>query len=175
MKCKAFWLVAQVGMVLLVGSISTLAQSPGEVHLRGSINDYTPASVGGPWQITGQWSLNLHGQSGSADFAASVTMVRSDLGVTDLNSPSQRHAHTHHILLANGTVTPIANGFRVTGAATITANGNFPPPFGPSSTLEIDVVGGNTVAPSNINLTLTGDAVVHFGSQPINGVVSNGE
>jgi hypothetical protein len=68
-------------------------------------------------------------------------------------------------------VTPLANGFQVTGAATITGNGNFPPPFGGSSTLQINITGGNSVAFSNIQLTLTGDAAAHFGSQPVNGVV----
>ncbi len=98
-------------------------------------------------------------------------MVHSDLGVTDLNSAKQRSAHTHHLTLVGGTVTPLANGFEVTGPVTITANGNFPPPFGTPSTATVDVVGGNSLAFSNIKVTLTGAAVVHFGSQPINGVV----
>lgn len=98
-------------------------------------------------------------------------MVRSDLGVTDLNSAKQRSVHTHHITLVDGAVTPLANGFEVTGPVTITANGNFPPPFGTPSTATIDIVGGNSVAFSNIKVTLTGAAVAHFGPQPINGVV----
>ena len=37
--------------------------------------------------------------------------------------------------------------------------------------MQIDITGGNTVAFSNIKLTFGGDAVAHFGAQPVNGVV----
>jgi len=170
MNSKRFWWVARIGALVLV-SVALLAQDPQPVHFRGTINDFTPASVGGPWEMSGTWSLDLNGDSGEANFSAVLTMVRSDLGVTDLNSAKQRSAHTHHMTLIGGTVTPVANGFEVTGPITITANGNFPPPFGIPSTATIDVTGGNTVAFSNIKVTLTGAAVAHFGSQPINGVV----
>ena len=59
----------------------------------------------------------------------------------------------------------------VTGPATITGNGKFPPPFGTASTLQIDVVGGNSVAFSNVKFTFGGDAAKHFGTQPVNGVI----
>jgi hypothetical protein len=143
------------------------------------ISDYTPQSVSGPWEVRGQWSLKVKGESGTADFTAAVAMVRSDLGVTlsapggSLNDPKARNAHTHHITLVDGTVTPITNGFRVIGKARITGNGIYPPPFGQSSTLQIDIIGGNSVAFSNIKLTFGGDAAAHFGSQPINGVVQS--
>ncbi len=175
MKSKGFWWVVQIGVFVLAISTGALAQVPTPVHFRGTINDFTPASVGGPWEISGTWSLDLNGDSGEADFSAALTMVRSDLGVTDLNSAKQRSAHTHHITLVNGTVTPLANGFEVTGPVTITGNGNFPPPFGTPSTATIDIVGGNSVAFSNIKVTLTGAAVIHFGSQPINGVVHSSQ
>jgi hypothetical protein len=139
----------------------------------GCFNDYTPQNVGGPWEVRGQWFLALDRESGTADFSAALTMVHSDLGVTngDLNNPKARAAHTHHITLVGGTVTALTNGFRVTGTATITGNGNYPPPFGGSSSLQIDITGGNTVTFSNIQMSLMGDAATHFGSQPINGVV----
>jgi hypothetical protein len=168
MKSKGFRWITRIA-ILILASVSALAQNA--VHFRGTINDFTPASVGGPWEMGGTWSLDLIGDSGTANFSAALTMVRSDLGVTDLNSPKQRSAHTHHITLVGGTVTPLANGFEVTGPVTITANGNFPPPFGTPSTATIDIIGGNSVAFSNIRVTLTGAAVVHFGPQPINGVV----
>jgi hypothetical protein len=171
MKSKAFWLVAHIGVLVLAVSIGALAQTPTLMNFRGLINDYTPASVSGPWEVRGQWSLKVKGDSGTADFSAALTMVRSDLGVTDLNSPAARNAHTHHITVVDGTVTPLTNGFRVSGPATITGNGNYPPPFGGSSTLQIDIVGGNSVAYSNIKLTFGGDAAGHFGSQVVNGVV----
>jgi hypothetical protein len=178
MKSKGFWWTAQIGVLLMAISIGTLAQTPTQVRFRGTINDFTPASVGGPWEISGQWSLVVKGDSGKADFSAALTMVRSDLGVMlhgggDLDSPAQRNAHTHHITLMDGTVTPLANGFRVSGTATITGNGSFPPPFGGSSTLQVDIVGGNNVPFSNIKLTFGGNATTHFGSQFVNGVVRN--
>jgi len=171
MKSKAFWHGASIGVLVAAVSIGAVAQRSTHAHLSGLINDYTPASVAGPWEICGEWSLRVKGEAGKADFSAALTMVRSDLGVSDLNSPAARNAHTHHITLVDGTVTPVANGFRVSGMATITANGTFPAPFGPSSTLQIDVTGGNSVTFSNIKLTFGGDAAGHFGTQAVNGVV----
>ncbi len=173
MKSKKCWKVAHIGVVVLALSIGALAQIPTHARFRGSFNDYTPANVGGPWEMGGEWSLTLKGESATAEFSAALTMVHSDLGVTngDLNSPKARNAHTHHITLVDGTVTSLTNGFRVTGTAIVTANGNFPPPFGPSSTVQIDITGGNSVDFSNIQLTFMGDAIAHFGTQPINGVV----
>jgi hypothetical protein len=174
MKNKGFWL-AQIGVIVLAVSIGAMAQAPTSVNLSGVINDYTPANVAGPWEVRGTWSLSVKG-TGTASFSAALTMEHSDQGVLlsgggDLNSPAARSAHTHHLTLVNGTVTPSAGGFRVTGPATITANGKFPPPFGTSSTLQIDVVGGNSIAFSNVKITFGGDAANHFGSQPVNGVV----
>jgi hypothetical protein len=174
MNNKCFWGLAGIAALLLV-SVGVLAQDPQPVHFRGTINDFTPANVGGPWEISGTWSLELQGASGKATFSAALTMVRSDLGVADLNSAKQRSAHTHHIALVGGAVMPLANGFEVTGPVTITANGNFPPPFGIPSTATIDITGGNTVAFSNIKVTLVGAAAAHFGSQPINGVIRSAQ
>ena len=171
---KNFGWVAQIGILVLAAALGAVAQGP--THFRGVFNDYTPANTSGPWEVRGQWSLNLNGDSGLANFSAALTMGRSDLGVMqngggDLNNPAGRHVHTHHIALTGGTVTPLANGFRVTGTATITGNGSYPPPFGGNSSVQIDVTGGNTVAFSNIQLSFVGDAANHFGSQPVNGVV----
>lgn len=179
MKRIGFWDALQVGFLVVAASIGGLAQTPKEVNFRGTINDYTPQNmpitVSGPWQVAGHWSLTLK-RDGSADFSAELTMVRSDLGVTlssnpDLNSAAARNAHTHHITLVSGAVTFLTNDIRVTGPATITGNGSFPPPFGGNSTLQIDIVGGNTVAYSNIKVTFLGDAQNHFGVAPMNGVV----
>lgn len=165
-----------VGLVVLAMSIGAQAQSSRPVHFKGLINDYTPANVSpvGPWEVRGQWSLRLEGESGKADFSAALTMLRSDYWVVanaaNVNDPSTRVPHTHHITLEDGVVTPIANGFRVTGAIVATGSGN-PAPFGQSSTLQIDITGGSSVAFSNIKLTFGGDAVGHFGSQPLDGVV----
>lgn len=173
MKTKFFLSLLQVAVV---GMLVCTAKAQNPTHFSGTINDYTPANVAGPWQINGTWSMDLVGTSGTANFSASLNMVRSDLGVVlngnDLNSPAQRNAHTHHISV-QGTVTPLANGFRLTGTAIITGNGNYPPPFGAPSTLQIDVVGGNTVKFSNIKLTFGGAAANHFGTQTVNGVIRN--
>lgn len=185
MKSNSLWHVLRIAVVLVlaVGTCALAQDPPPPVHLSGIINDYTPATVppalspAGPWEIRGVWSLNLQGESGTADFSAALTMERSDEGVTqtfgDFNNPKvSRHAHTHHITLVGGTVMPIVNGFRVTGPATITGNGNFPPPdFGPNTTLQIDITGGNAVTFSNIAVTFIGDAASHFGTQPFHGVV----
>jgi hypothetical protein len=171
---KNFRFVAQIVILVLSAALGAAAQGP--THFRGVFNDYTPANTGGPWEVRGSWSLFLVGTSGTANFDAALTMGRSDLGVMqngggDLNNPAGRHGHTHHIMVVGGTVTPLSNGFRVTGTATITGNGNFPPLFGGNNSVQIDVTGGNTIAFSNIQLTLIGDAANHFGSQPVNGVV----
>jgi hypothetical protein len=177
MKNKSFRLAARIGVLVLAVSTGALAQAPKHLIFRGLISDYTPQTINGqlvgPWEMRGVWSLIVKGRDGKADFSAALAMVHSDLGVTggDLNSSVARGAHTHHVTLVDATVTPLANGFRVSGPAIVTGNGAFPAPFGPNSTLQIDITGGNTIAYSNIQLTFTGDAVKHFGSQPINGVV----
>lgn len=184
MSNKAFsWAVRCIVVVVLALGTGALAETPKLVKYSGVINDFTtasvPATVSGPWEVHGHWSLTVNEGSGKADFSAALTMGRSDAGVTqsgngDFNDPTQRNAHTHHITLVEGVITPIPNnpnGFRVTGPATITGNGKFPPPFGPNSTLQIDVTGGNSVAFSNIAVTFEDDAMGHFGTPPLHGVV----
>jgi hypothetical protein len=187
MKSKVFdRTVRFIAAMVLVGA-GALAQAPKHMTLRGTINDFTPQTpVGGPWEVRGPWSLMVEGRSGKADFSAAVTMERSDLGVTlsgssvpntpgDLNSPMDRMAHTHHITLVDGEVTPTANGFQVTGNATITKDGSFPPPFGSElPMLTIQVTGGtgeDSVRFSNITVSFGTPAAGHFGSAPLHGVV----
>jgi len=175
MKSKAFWWTVRIGVLVLAVSICAPAQTPTQVNLTGLINDYSPASVSptGPWEVRGEWSLKVKGESGKADFSAVLTMVRSDNWVSMFGNPDDpagRGPHTHHVSLADGEVTPIAGGFRVSGTATVTGNGN-PAPFGPSSPLQIDITGGSSVAFSNIKLTFGTPAAGHFGSQPLEGVV----
>jgi hypothetical protein len=166
----------QVVLVLFAG-LTAVAQDGVPQRLSGTISDYTQAAnVGGPWEVRGHWSLHVHDDSGTADFSAALAMVHSDLGVIlstnpNLNDPKARNAHTHHIFLVGGAVSAIPNGFRISGTATITGNGSFPPPFGPTSTLQVDITGGNTVTFSNIALTFGGQAVGHFGSNAISGVI----
>lgn len=183
MTSKAFVWTIHISMVMaLAAGAGALAQTPRHITFRGTINDYTPASnVAGPWEVRGHWSLTVKGGSGRADFSAALTMERSDAGVVEnstdnssnpLDNPTIRNAHTHHITLLDGEVTPIPNGFEVTGPATITVNGSFPPPFGSAlPMLTIDITGGNTVGLSNITVLFGAPAAGHFGSLPLHGVL----
>ena len=162
-------------LALAVGSVSQ-AQIPKHMKFSGTISDYTPSNVSGPWEVRGTWTMTVKGNSGKADFSAALTMVRSDSGVAlngnDLDNPAIRNAHTHHITLTDGTVTAIqTGGFQVAGTATITGNGTFPAPFGGNSTLVIAITGGNSVTYSNVAVTFQGDSAAHFGTQPLHGVI----
>ncbi len=188
MKSKIFPSAASVISVLLLAvPTGALAQTPDHVKFRGVINDFTPSSTiapGGPWEVRGPWSLVVRGKydkgDRKGDFSAALTMERSDLGVIqngggDLNNPMGRMAHTHHITMVDGEVTTIPGGIQVTGLATVTANGMFPPPFGSGlPTVTIDITGGtgeNSVEFSNVTLLFGDPAAKHFGTQPLHGVV----
>jgi hypothetical protein len=174
---RGFKRMARIGVFTLAGSGAVIAQTPTQVRFTGLINDYTAAtlSLAGPWEVRGEWSLALQGSAGKADFSAAITMIRSDLWVStsgaNPDDPAARVPHTHHIGVSGGVVTPITGGFRVTGTATVTGNGN-PAPFGLNSPIQIDISGGSSVAYSNIKITFGGGAAGHFGTQPLDGVVS---
>jgi hypothetical protein len=162
MKTSILWRVASLVTITLALSSQGRAQSV-EERLAGAINDYTAAlDAGGPWHVTGEWSVSRKGESGKADFSAALGMVRAD-------NPA-RAAHTHHVAVSDGEVTPLANGFRISGTATITSNGNLAGFSG--SPVDIDVTGGNTLPFSNVTVTFGGGAVAHFGDQPLHGVVT---
>jgi hypothetical protein len=180
---KSKFLVWAVGatsaLALALGTVSW-GQSNRPVYLSGLINDFTPGSINGqlvgPWEVHGDWSLDLLGTSGRANFSAAITMGRSDQGVVsdgggDFDTPAGRHAHTHHITLARGVVTPIANGFQVSGIATVSGNGSNPPDFAPLSPVTIVITGGTLVPLSNFQITFGDPADTHFGKNPIHGVV----
>ena len=144
-------------------------------HLGGTIGDYVwvDAAPGtGAWFVSGEWSLGVHGKSGKADFTASLLGVRSDLWVLQTSSDPatvNRSPHTHHVGIVNGEVTSIPNGFKVSGTATISANGNLAPYS--NAPVEVEITGGNLLQFSNMKLTFRGIAIDHFGSQPYDGVV----
>lgn len=175
MASRRIWAATAIGFLVLIASPATQAEPQPPRHLRGLINDYSPVSISptGPWEIRGEWELDLKGASEKAVFTAELTMVRSDYWVwstsANADDPAARTPHTHHIAV-RGTVTMLANGFRVSGPAQVTASGN-PAPFGPATQLQIDVTGGSSVPYSNIKLTFIGDAAGHFGMQPLEGVV----
>ena len=174
---RIVWLAVVGVLVLATSSGSRAQESP--THFNGLINDHTFASAGG-WELHGVWTLDLKGHSGKGDFAGVLTMERSDLWfltttpAPNPNSTSDRHAHTHHIAISDGDVSEITGGFRLTGDAFVTANGAT---FASASPMQLDLTGGDAVSPSNITIRFTGPALtdvaaMHFGSQPLNGVVS---
>jgi hypothetical protein len=190
-----WWSVRIVAALLLAVPAGALAQGPLPSHLRGIINDYTPATgVSGPWEMHGSWSLKVKGESGKADFSAVMTMEHSDYWVLanpttppappTVDNPAARSPHTHHITMTDALVSydtsvcPVNNppttsaGFVVTGQVSITGNGTAAPfeAKGPSM-LQVCITGGSEVPFSNVTLVLTGPATGHFGSHAINGVV----
>lgn len=181
MKRNVFPVAVRVLAILAMVGSGAVAQNLNRMTLRGVINDFTPASTGGPWEVRGHWSLETRGKRGNGDckanFSAALTMERSDQGVIlnghgDFNgeNPMDRMAHTHHIAVT-GEVTEIPGGIQVTGPVEITVNGGTPPPFGSDSTLTIQITGGNEIEFSNITLLFVRDAATHFGTLPLHGVV----
>ena len=182
-------------LLLLVSASWTLAQDRRPVHLSGLINDYSPLSSinGSPWEMHGQWSMDLHPEWGTADFSADMTMSGFGKTATGAVDPTQPlvNPHTHHIKLTNVRITwdmigcptyatPVpTTGFQLNGTVSLlTGNGQIAPfeTNPPSSTLQVCVTGGNdvpySVTNSNITLAFGGLAATkHFGPQAIHGVV----
>ena len=181
--------MALVGLLVFTAGTRGFAQDRDDhfngLHLSGAINDFTTPMYG-DWVLHGTWTLDLTGGANAAQFSAALSMEKSDLffatnppPAADANNLAMRNAHTHHVMVVNGTVSAIPGGFRVTtqpGQTTITLNGNIASfePNPPTSTLQIDVTGGSIVTLSNITLTFGGAAVKHFGANPIAGVVTGG-
>lgn len=150
---------ALVTITLALGSLG-MAQAQVQRKFGGMINDYT---VGiGPWHVAGEWSVTVKGESGKADVSIALSMVQPTTGGS---------SHTHHVWLTDGTVEPIDGGFVVIGAATITGNGGVASSM-TGSPIEVRVTGGNAVAASNVSVTFLGAAITHFGTAPLEGVVT---
>lgn len=179
-------------LLLLVYPVRALAQDRGEVHLAGVLNDYSPSNVtGGPWEMHGQWSMDLRVERGSADFYADMTM--SDYGTTAAGTvdPTQagQNAHTHHIRLTSVRVTwdmigcptfspATTKGFQMSGTVSLITGNGGPAPFEtnpPTSTLQVCVTGGVDVPYSNMTMVFGGPATKHFGTQAVHGVVRKAE
>jgi hypothetical protein len=177
MKSKpAGWTVVIIAVVLSA-SVDALAQTSALTTFSGEINAYSPQSSGssgttGPYEIRGPWSLTSKGNS-KADFSTELNMEESDGWCITQNGsnfdPAARGAHTHHISLANATVTQITNGFQISGSATIMSNGAIAS-ISPS-VLTVEITGGTDRKYSNVTLTFQTPASNHFGSEPIAGVV----
>lgn len=177
------------GVALTLGAGLVRAQDTREVHFTGLLNDYSPSTVtGGPWEIRGDWSVDLS-RSGTASFSAALTMETSDYGITDSTqvdptNPLTRTPHTHHITMTNATISydtsvcpanspaTTSSGVVVTGTIVTNANGSLAPfESKGASTAQVCLIGGPQVEYSNITLVFTGPATGHFGSQAIHGVV----
>ena len=165
MKHSILWRAAALVTIALAWGGQVLAGPAEQTRLGGQISDYTatadPASA---WHVSGDWSVRLMGDSGRGIFSAALSMVHSA-------NPAPA-AHTHHVTLRDGEVTPLPTGFRLTGLATITSNGNVAGFSG--SPIEVQVTGGNGLAYSNVAVTFGGAAAAHFGDLPIHGVVAAG-
>jgi hypothetical protein len=190
MKIQSQFLFGLAAVLALATGPAALAQPHGQdefnglYEFSGLINDYSPATVSpaGPWELRGDWSLQLKGQSGKADFTADLNMVRSDYWVVlnpsrvnDDSAPNGRYPHTHHVFMTNATValaTSTCSGVQVSGPVTIRVNGGVAPfdANGPSS-LTVCVTGGTYIPFSNVALTFGGSAAGHFGTQPVHGII----
>ncbi len=196
MKSKTLASAVRVlSLLLLVSATCALAQDRRPVHFSGLINDYSPLSSisGSPWEMHGQWSMDLNLERGRADFSADMTMSgfgKTDSGAVDPTQPLV-NPHTHHIKLTNVRITwdmigcptymtPVpTTGFQINGTVSLlTGNGQIAPfeTNPPSSTLQVCIMGGNEIPyslpNSNITMVFGGLAATkHFGPQAIHGVV----
>lgn len=187
--------VRGISLILLVSATCASAQERRPVHFSGLINDYSPLSAsvkGSPWEMHGQWSMDIRPEWGTANFSADMTMSgygKTSAGAVDPIQPLV-NPHTHHIRLTNVRITwdmdgcpryqaPIpTTGFQLNGTVTLlTGNGSIAPfeTDPPSSTLQVCITGGNdgryTLPESNITMVFGGPATTHFGPQAIHGVV----
>lgn len=191
--------VSMLSLLLLASAADAFAQEHSPLHFTGLINDYSPQSAtvkGSPWEMHGQWSMDVHLESGTADFSADMTMSGYGKTSTGAVDPAQPlvNPHTHHIRLKNARISwdmtgcpaylPPAPkmGFQLNDTVSLlTGNGSIAPfeTDPPSSSLQVCVTGGDdirySVANSNITLVFGGPAVTHFGSQAIHGVVRRPE
>jgi hypothetical protein len=177
MKGKMFdWRAGAIAVLTLMVSLGAQAQDSAHKTFKGVINAFTPpTSATGPYEIRGPWSLTLKRDGTKADFSAALDMELTEGWALTKNGgdldPSARGAHTHHITLVDAEVTPITNGFKVTGPAAFTLNGGPAPPAVAPSNVVIEITGGSDVKYSNLTLTFEAPGSNHFGSEPLPGVV----
>jgi hypothetical protein len=189
MKRKSLPSAIRVLSVLLLASGTyAMADDHGPVHFRGLINDYTPATVpSGPYEMHGQWSMELHPERGTADFFADMTMSSYGTTATGAEDPTQAgvNPHTHHIKLTDIAIssdtatcptykTATTMRFQITGTLSLmTGNGSLlkGETDPPSSVLQVCVSGGPDVEYSNVTMVFSTPASNHFGTQAIHGVV----
>jgi hypothetical protein len=188
--------VGRFSLLLLVAATCAAgAENRKAAHFSGLINDYSPLSTsvkGSPWEMHGQWSMDLDPKSETADFAADLTMSGFGMTTAGAVDPTQPlvNPHTHHIKLTHVKINwdmstcpaylppATVTGFQLSGTVSLlTGNGSIAPfeTDPPSSTLQVCVTGGSgapfSVLNSNITLVFGGPATTHFGPQALHGVV----
>jgi hypothetical protein len=187
--------VRVLSLLLLVAGTLALSEERKQAHFTGLINDYSPLSAtvkGSPWEMHGQWSMDLYPRWETADFAADMTMSGFGMTTTGAVDPTQPlvNPHTHHIKLTHVKITwdisscpaylpPVTTtGFQLNGTVSLmTGNGSIAPfeTDPPSSTLQVCVTGGTegefSIMNSNITMVFGGPGTTHFGPQAIHGVV----
>ena len=179
----------------LVSASCALAQAT-PTHYAGVLNDYSPVDPtisGSPYEMHGQWSVDLDGQ-GNGNFYADLTM--SDYATTNGlldGTKGGQNPHTHHIRLTKATVTSNMTGcpaylkpftlagFQLNGIVSqITGNGNSAPfepapPAAPTSPLQVCITGAAAVSYANMTMVFGAPATAHFGTQAIHGVVQTAD
>ena len=194
MKSKTLASTVRVlSLLFLVSGTCALAQENRPVHLTGLLNDYTPLDPsikGSPYEMHGQWSMDVNPQRSTGDFSADMTM--SDFGTTAGVLDATKGGaspHTPHIRLTNAKITwnmtgcptyatPVPKmGFQLNGTVSLLTGNGSNAPFEtspPTSTLQVCVLGGDDVKyslpNSNITLVFGGPATKHFGEQAIHRV-----
>jgi hypothetical protein len=183
-----------LSLLLLVSGTCALAQGRPPQHLSGLINDYVPqlpSVKGSPYEMHGQWSMDIHPEWASADFIVDMTMSsfgKTAAGAVDPTQPLV-NPHTHHIKLTDMRIkwdmtgcpawgTPTLQGFQLNGTVSLATgngtNGSFETDP-PTSTLQVCITGGAdikySIENSNITMVFGGPATTHFGPQAIHGVV----
>ena len=196
MRSKMVTSAVQIlSLLLTVAGSSALARERRTAHFSGLINDYSPLSTsvkGSPWEMHGQWSMDIDPERETADFAADMTMSgygTTAAGAVDPTKPLV-NPHPHHIKLTHAQIIwdmtgcpaymppATTTGFQLKGTVNLlTGNGSIAPfeTNPPSSTLQVCVTGGAvskySIENSNITLVFEGPATSHFGQQALHGVV----
>jgi hypothetical protein len=146
MKSKMLTSAVRVlALLLLVAGSCALAEEHRPAHFSGLINDYSPLSTsvkGSPWEMHGQWSMDLYPERETADFSADMTMSgygtnhgrcrRSEEAPCQPSHPpyqvDERQHHLEHYRLPRIRPPATTTGFQLKGSVSLlTGNGSIAP------------------------------------------------